>query len=275
MAADANTWDAGFVAALLDRLPPSRRGSTVIGLSGLQGSGKSTLAGQLAAASRARGVEAQVLSLDDVYFGRRERGRLAREVHPLLRTRGVPGTHDVALLLATVESLRHASTTRPALLPRFDKGTDTRLPPSRWRRVTRRPALIVIEGWCLGVPPQPAAALAVPVNALERLEDRDGRWRRYANAQLAGEHAQLAARLDRLVMLQAPDWSVVTRWRAEQEQALHRRGAPQAMDAPALRRFLMHYERISRHALAVLPVRADAVVPLDRKRRPGPLRLRR
>lgn len=275
MAANANTWDAGFVAALLDRLAPARRGTTVVGLSGLQGSGKSTLAGQLAAASRARGVEAQVLSLDDVYFGRRDRNRLAREVHPLLRTRGVPGTHDVALLLATIEALRHASTARPARLPRFDKGTDTRLPPSRWRRVTRRPALIVIEGWCLGVPPQPAAALAAPVNALERREDRDGRWRRYANAQLAGEHAQLAARLDRLVMLQAPDWSVVTRWRTEQEQALHRRGAPQAMDAPALRRFLMHYERISRHALAVLPARADWVVPLDRERRPGPPRGRR
>lgn len=247
----------------------------MVGLSGLQGSGKSTLAAQLAAAARARGAEAQVLSLDDAYLGRRDRNRLARDVHPLLRTRGVPGTHDVALLLATIEALRHASAARPARLPRFDKGTDTRLPPSRWRRVTRRPALIVIEGWCLGVPPESDAALAVPVNALERREDRDGRWRRYVNAQLAGEYARLNARLDCLVMLQAPEWSVVTRWRSEQEQALHRRGAPRAMDAPALRRFLMHYERISRHALAVLPARADAVVPLDRKRRPGALRLRR
>ncbi|HUD43885.1 MAG TPA: kinase [Dokdonella sp.] len=275
MAADANTWNAGFVAALLDRLPRPQRGSTVVGLSGLQGSGKSTLAGQLAAASRARGVETQVLSLDDVYFGRRERGRLARQVHPLLRTRGVPGTHDVALLLATLATLRRASAARPARLPRFDKGTDTRLPPSRWRRVTRRPALIVIEGWCLGVPPEPPDALAVPVNALERREDRDGRWRRYVNDRLAGEHARLNARLDYLVMLQAPDWPVVARWRTEQEQALHRRGAPQAMDGPALRRFLMHYERISRHALAVLPARADCVVPLDRRRRPGPPRVRR
>lgn len=263
------------MAALLDRLPSSRRGPAVVGLSGLQGSGKSTLAGQLAAAAQARGVQAQVLSLDDVYFGRRERHRLAREIHPLLRTRGVPGTHDIALLLATLRSLQHAGSARPALLPRFDKGTDTRLPPSRWRRVTHRPALIVIEGWCLGVPPEPDAALAVPVNALERREDPDGRWRRYVNERLADEHARLNARLHYRVMLQAPDWSVVARWRTEQEQALHRRGAPQAMDAPALRRFLMHYERISRHALAVLPALADCIVPLDRRRRPGPLHVRR
>jgi D-glycerate 3-kinase len=275
MAADANTWDAGLVAALLDRLPPPRRGSTVIGLSGLQGSGKSTLARQLVTAARQRGVETQAVSLDDVYFGRRDRNRLAREVHPLLRTRGVPGTHDIALLLATLAALDRATPARPARLPRFDKGTDTRLPPSRWHRVTRRPALIVIEGWCLGVPPEPAAALIEPINVLERREDGDGRWRRYVNDRLADEHARLTERLDRLVMLQAPDWSVVSRWRTEQERALHRRGAPQAMDGPALKRFLMHYERISRHALTALPSCADWIVPLDRQRRPGPLRARR
>lgn len=275
MAADANTWDAGFVATLLDRLPHARGACPVIGLSGLQGSGKSTLARQLIDAARDRGDAAQVLSLDDFYFGRRDRDRLARTVHPLLRTRGVPGTHDVALLLSTLASLTRASPRRPVPLPRFDKGTDTRLPPSRWRQVTRRPSLVVIEGWCIGVPPESPAALETPINALERREDRDARWRRYVNDRLAGEHARLGARLDGLVMLQAPGWPVVTRWRSEQEQALHRRGAPQAMDAAGLRRFLMHYERISRHALAVLPARADLIVPLDRQRRPGALRVRR
>jgi len=241
----------------------------VVGLSGLQGSGKSTLAAQLAALAMQRGIAARALALDDFYFGRRDRHHLAGAVHPLLRTRGVPGTHDIALLLRTLAALRRASPAHPARLPRFDKGSDTRLPPSRWATVTAAPRLVVLEGWCIGVPPQAPAALARPVNALERREDGDGRWRRHVNAQLAGDYARLAARLDRLVMLQAPGWTLVERWRTEQEQALHRRGAPHAMDRDALRRFLMHYERISRHALAVLPARADLVVPLDRRRRPG------
>ena len=38
-----------------------------------------------------------MLSLDDLYLPKAERLRLARDVHPLLATRGVPGTHDVAL----------------------------------------------------------------------------------------------------------------------------------------------------------------------------------
>ncbi len=40
----------------------------------------------------ARGWPTEVLSLDDFYYARRDREALAREIHPLLRSRGVPGT---------------------------------------------------------------------------------------------------------------------------------------------------------------------------------------
>ncbi len=78
----------------------ARRGWS--GLAGLQGSGKSTLAAQLCAALTQRGIATLAMSLDDFYFGRGERKRLARDVHPLLATRGVPGTHDLDLLARTV-----------------------------------------------------------------------------------------------------------------------------------------------------------------------------
>ncbi len=93
-------------------------------------------------------------------------------MHPLLATRGVPGTHDIDLLQKTLDALRKAATRHPARVPRFDKGLDTRLAPSRWRPVARMPELVILEGWCIGVPPQGAAALARPVNRLERDEDR-------------------------------------------------------------------------------------------------------
>jgi D-glycerate 3-kinase len=41
-----------------------------------------------------------------------------------------------------------------------------------------------------------------------------------------------------------------------------------------LKRFLMHYERISRHALGALPSRADVVVALDAARRVVRIRAR-
>jgi D-glycerate 3-kinase len=236
-------------------------------LSGLQGSGKSTLAAQLVAQARIAGIDALALSIDDFYFGRAARLRLARDVHPLLATRGVPGTHDIGLLLQTLAALQTASAEAPARVPRFDKGRDTRLPPSLWRRVARAPHLIILEGWCVGVPAQSATALRRPLNRLEREEDRDARWRGWVNMQLARHYAPLWQRLDRLVMLQAPDYAIVTRWRDEQERVLRARAAPRAMSPTALRRFLMYYERLSRQALRTLPAIADLRVVLDSKRR--------
>jgi D-glycerate 3-kinase len=265
MRRDANTragYPDAIVQLLLAALP--RRG--LIGISGLQGSGKSTLAAQLVAAAERRGTSAMALSIDDFYLGRRARQRLARAVHPLLITRGVPGTHDLPLLLRTLAALRVASPRQPARVPRFDKGRDTRLPPSRWRQVRRSPQLLILEGWCVGVPPQPASALRRPLNALERSHDADRTWRGFVNAELARLYVPLWRRLNRLVDLQAPNFAVVVRWRDEQERALRHRHAPRALSPAALRRFLMYYERLSRYALRTLPDRADICLRLDDRR---------
>ncbi|HEY2394373.1 MAG TPA: kinase [Rudaea sp.] len=240
-----------------------RRRPWLVGLSGLQGSGKSTLAAQLVAAARRERIDALAMSIDDFYLGRAERLRLARDVHPLLATRGVPGTHDVGLLLDTLDGLHTARPNRPACVPRFDKGRDTRLPPSRWRRVEQRPDLVILEGWCVGVPPQSSSALRRPLNSLERDEDSDARWRNWVNMELSLTYVPLWQHLDRLVMLQAPSFDVVLRWRDEQERALRTRHAPRAMSPAVLRHFLMYYERLSRQALRTLPAIADLRVVLD------------
>jgi D-glycerate 3-kinase len=247
------------------RIAPARH-MFVLGLSGPQGSGKSTLARSLADVARRRGLPAQTLSLDDVYLGRRARRRLAREVHPLLRTRGVPGTHDLALLERVLDGLTVATPAHPVALPRFDKGHDTRRPPSRWPRVTNPPRLLVLEGWFVGLLPQAPAALVEPVNALERNEDPDGAWRRYVNTCLQAMQP-LWTRLDALVALAAPDWPQTCRWREQAEHDLRRRHAPQAMNAQQLARFMQHFERLSRHAADTLPACADLCVRLDAARR--------
>ncbi|MDE2150272.1 MAG: kinase [Gammaproteobacteria bacterium] len=260
-----------LLAALSLRLVPR----VLLGISGAPGSGKSTLAQALVAAAQRHGVAALALSLDDFYHGRAERLRLARAVHPLLATRGVPGTHDLDLLLATLDALNAASPRRPAPVPRFDKGRDTRHPPSRWRRITRSPQLLVLEGWCLGLPAQPAQALRRPLNALERNEDADGHWRCWVNARLAEYARRLWPCLNPLLLLQAPGWTAVCRWRDEAERPLRRAAAPRALDRTALRRFLQHYERLTRHALNCLPARADWLIVLDGQRRVHAVRRRR
>lgn len=250
------------ISSDIDASAPPRR----VALSGLQGSGKSTLAARLHYAANAAGMATVTCSLDDFYLPRERRLDLARTVHPLLATRGVPGTHDVDLLMATIDALDCASADKPAWIPRFDKGRDDRLSPAQWTRVDRPPQLLLFEGWCVGVDAQHDAALDEPINALEREADADGRWRRWVNQRLRDDYAPLWRRFDRLVVLQAPSFDVVTEWREQAEQPLRDTYAPHAMDAVTLRRFVAHYERLSRHALATLPARADVVLRLDRQR---------
>ena len=247
------------------RIARSRR-PYILGLSGLQGSGKSTLARVMKAQARARGWATEVLSLDDFYYARSEREALARDVYPLLRTRGVPGTHEIELLMSVLAAMPQASERLAVTHPRFDKGRDTRLPPSRWPHISKRPKLVIVEGWALGIRPQPLSALAQPINELERAEDPDAEWRRWVNKQLRG-YQPLWRKFDALIVLQAPSWEIVRHWRGEQEQDLVARHAPLAMDASTMKRFLMHFERLSRHALATLPALADTVVEYDDERR--------
>lgn len=233
---------------------------------GLQGTGKSTLAAQIAALAHARGLRAATLSIDDFYLTRAQRQRLARDVHPLLATRGPPGTHDVALALRTLDALRAGES---VALPRFDKLADERLPESRWERIDGPVDLAIFEGWFLATPPEGEAALIEPINALERDEDADGTWRRWCNAALARDYPALWARIDALWFLQPPGFEVVSEWRWQQEAALQA-GDPSrpAMDRAQVQRFIQHFERVSRQALRALPAIASRTIALDAQRQP-------
>jgi len=259
---------AGFDAALVARVLDDAltTGVRVYGICGLQGSGKSTLAAQMAALASSRGVRVAVLSIDDIYLGRRERLRLARRVHPLLATRGPPGTHDIALGCDTLDALRAGA---PVALPRFDKLADTRLPPSRWHRV-EAVDLVLFEGWFLCTPPQDEDALREPINTVERDEDPDATWRRHCNDALARDYPALWSRIDRLLFLQPPGFEAVPQWRWQQEQAMQaRRTGPRGMDRAEVDRFVALFERVSRQALRTLPGIADRTLELDAQRRPA------
>jgi D-glycerate 3-kinase len=261
--------DPRIVAAALAALPVDRdTRPLVLGICGAQGSGKSTLARAIERAADTRGIAAATLSLDDLYLTRAERTALARDVHPLLITRGVPGTHDVLLGLEVFDALARGE---PADLPRFDKAADDRLPRSLWGRAPPDCALLVFEGWCVAARPQAAEALRQPVNELEAREDVDGCWRRYVNDALAGVYQTLFGRIDVLLLLAAPSFEIVYDWRFEQEAELRERVGPSApglMDAAAIDRFVQHYERLTRHILAEMPSRADLLVRLGPDRAP-------
>jgi D-glycerate 3-kinase len=237
----------------------------LIAIAGAQGSGKSTLA-----AEAARVLSSATLSLDDVYLTKAERADLAVRVHHLFAVRGPPGTHDLALLDRTLTRLLAARPDGRTPLPSFDKLADDRRPEPAWPLFEGRPRAILLEGWCLGAAPEDEAALAVPVNDLEREADAHGVWRRAINDALKTGHARLFATFDALLFLRAPDFDRVPDWRTEQEAGLT--CAPVAASRRAeLCRFVQHFERISRHMLEG-GVAADVVVELDQDRAPVAIR---
>ncbi|RYD67358.1 MAG: hypothetical protein EOP58_03340 [Sphingomonadales bacterium] len=180
----------------------------------------------------------------------------------------MPLTHDVAAGCAILDAVKAGAAVQ---LPRFDKASDAPLPPDGWDSPGALD-LLIFEGWCVGAQPQPAAELIAPVNALERAEDAEGVWRAAVNAALAGPYRALFGRIDRLVLLAAPEFSIVRQWRGEQEAALRERLRAEgrdpalAMGEEALDRFVQHYERLTRSILRTMPGYADLTLHLDRDR---------
>lgn len=249
-----------LAAALAVRLTSASGDSAgpmrIVGIAGGQGAGKSTLARLLVQALGALGMRAATGSIDDFYLTRAERRTLGERVHPLLATRGVPGTHDVPLCQQILDAL---SGSGEVALPRFDKGLDDRCPAAKWPLIEAPLDFFVLEGWCLGAVPQPPARLVEPVNALEATEDAEGRWRRFVNDALAGDYAALWARVSFWLYLRVPDMAAVTRWRSEQEQSLP---LERRMKPDQLARFVAHYERITRWMFETMPARCDLLARL-------------
>ncbi len=251
----------GAVLGLIDRRLPDHPGLFVLGVSGSQGSGKSTLAKAVVAELRGRGVACDVLSIDDLYLPRAARQQLAADIHPLLATRGVPGTHDVGLGLSVFAALDAGE---PVHLPRFDKASDEPRERAEWPEVSVLKVL-VFEGWCVGARPRPDALLADPVNALESREDPAAVWRRFVNTQLGSAYQRLFAQIDAQAFLAAPDFAVVKDWRLEQERDIAGQGHA-VMDEAGIARFVQFYQRLTEWMIEEMPRRADLTARLDQNR---------
>lgn len=245
---------------------PAQINPLVIGINGAQGTGKSTLSTLLKIIlEELYELQIAVLSLDDIYLTKAERCTLARTVHPLLQTRGVPGTHDADLGIELIEQLKALKAGETIYLPRFDKGLDERQPKTKWAEFTGPADLILFEGWCLGSSPFDPNELGAPINELETEQDPNAVWRTYINIKLQTSYRDLFSQVDLLIMLRAPDLNCVRRWRFEQEQKLTASNIStnEIMDERTLLRFIQYYERLTLHNLTELPDRADVVLTLD------------
>ncbi|TYK65223.1 kinase [Colwellia echini] len=241
-----------------------------VGINGCQGSGKSTLTDFVASYLRAEyQLNVVVMSLDDFYFSSAKRKQLANDIHPLLATRGVPGTHDMVALENVLTQLAAHET--GFSIPRFNKATDEPKAESEWTLVDEPIDIILLEGWCWGVQPQTPAQLLSPINELELQHDTTAAWRNYVNQQLITTYEPLYHKMDFWLALQAPSFDCVYQWRLEQEQKLKARNVDlcdsKIMSPAQILNFTQYFQRLSVQGCNTISNSADAIFHLgyDRK----------
>jgi len=240
----------------------------IIGLTGGQGAGKSTITQIIKLIFEIKyNFNVTFFSIDDFYKTLREREILSKNIHPMFKTRGVPGTHDTKLLSKIFNDLSKKNF-KPVYVPRFDKSIDDRFQKSKWQKISKKPDLIIFEGWCVGAKAQTKKQLLKPINILEKNNDSKLIWRTKVNNELNNNYRKIFSKIDCLVFLKVPNFECVYKWRLLQENKLKLTSKGKKIMSPKqVREFIMYYERITKQMLEDLSKNAYAVLSLDKKHR--------
>ena len=240
----------------------------IIGLSGGQGAGKSTITSILKFILKKKyGLDICIFSIDDFYKTKIERIKMSKKIHPLFLTRGVPGTHDLVLINKTIKKLKEKKF-RTVVIPKFDKSIDDRSKKVKWQKIKKPPHLIIFEGWCIGARQQRNSDLKKSLNLIEKKYDLDLNWRKTVNNYLKNQYKKLFNKLDKLVYLKAPSFDCVFKWRLLQEQKMKLTSKnKKIMSKSQIKRFIMFYERITRHMMKDSSKISDLTIFLDKSHR--------
>ena len=221
----------------------------IIGLAGGQGSGKTTISSILTLIlKRYFKLNVCKVSIDDFYKTRKDRKLLSKTKHDLLMTRGVPGTHDVNLLLNFFKKIK-SKNFKTLQIPTFNKAIDDRCSKTLWQKIKTKPDVIIFEGWCVGARAQTSSQLIKPINSLEKFYDQDAKWRSYVNNQMKTKYKTLFKHLDGLLYLKAKNFSLLREWRLKQERKLwiqtKNKKNLKIMSSADVTNFMQTYQRIT------------------------------
>ena len=246
----------------------------LIGLSGGQGSGKSTMAQVLSLIINTKyKLHAISFSIDDFYKKLSERKKMSKQIHELFLMRGVPGTHDTNLLYRILKKLLKKNF-KPLKIPRFDKSIDDRLPKNKWVKISKKPSVIIFEGWCVGAKHQSNKKLTKPINKLEKNSDKKLTWRKKVNNELIKNYKKIFNLIDKLIYLEIPSFKYVFKWRLLQEKKLKLSAkGKKVMTFLQIKNFIMFYERITKQMIKDLKFKADITIKLDKKHRLSNIRI--
>ncbi len=240
-----------------------------IGLAGGQGTGKTTISTlMLIILKKYFKFKVFKISIDDFYKTRNERLILSKKIHPMLKVRGAPGTHDVGLILNFFKQVKNKRF-KKIKLPRFDKSIDDRCKKKLWYKLDFKPDIIIFEGWCVGAKAEKKINLIKPINRLEKISDKKGIWRHYVNDQLNKSYKKFFDQIDMLLYLKAQSFNLLKSWRLKQEKKLHKKVKNKkknlrVMSKNEVLEFMMTYQRITQQMLKTCMKFSSVILHLNK-----------
>ena len=237
-----------------------------LGLSGGQGSGKTTITGILKIILKKYFKrKIKTVSIDDFYKTLRERKNMSKKIHPLFKTRGVPGTHDTSSIKNFFIKIKKKRF-KKFKIPKFAKNLDDRLKKKDWYNVNERPEIVILEGWCVGAKSQSQSLIKKPINDLEKSEDKQMIWRKHVNHKLKNDYKKIFSKIDHFIFIKIPNFKVVFKWRFLQESKLRKNSHlnNKTMSYNEIKRFIMFYERITLQMIKDLSKSASMLMMLKK-----------
>jgi len=238
-----------------------------VGLAGGQGTGKTTTSSLLKIILiKFFKLKVFRISIDDFYKTRKERVNLSKRVHPMLMTRGVPGTHDINMMLSFFKKVKSRKF-KSLKLPTFNKAIDDRFNKKYWYNLKDKPDVIIFEGWCVGAKSEKNNTLKKTINSMEKFKDQKKIWRKYVNYQLKSGYKKLYSQLNCLIYLKAQNFGLLQKWRLKQERKLwlnsKRKSNLKIMSKEDVLSFMQTYQRITQNMFKYMPQYASIILNLN------------
>ena len=245
-----------------------KKSPLIVGLAGGQGSGKTTISSILSLILKKYfKLKVFKISIDDFYKTKKQREILSKDKHSLLLTRGVPGTHDIKIMLDFFRKIK-TKNFKSLKLPKFNKANDDRYKKKHWYKLKSRPDVVIFEGWCVGAKPQSLRLLKKPINAIEKAYDKSLKWRRFVNLQLKTNYKKLYSQLDSLLYLKVKNFNLLKKWRIKQEEKLWLKSKSRKnlkiMNKKEVINFMQTYQRITEQMFKDAPKYSSIIMNLNK-----------
>lgn len=258
----SNNYICNYILPIIDYIINTNDKKFII--SGSQGVGKSTLSKLLKKViERTSLQQVMLLSIDDYYLSKKNRYQLASQVHPLLLTRGVPGTHDIKKLKEHIKQFNKKQF--PIITPTFNKLKDD---ITKKTTTYSKADILILEGWCCGAKPIAKNYLHRNLNNIEKRFDKNFKWRNYYNIKLKMEYQKIFNSFDKIIYLQPPSFQSVLKWRyAQEKNNAKKTKTKNFMNKNATKSFISYYEKLTKWMIQNMPANADMLIKVDKNQK--------